>query len=286
MDWSKDFDNFNDGSHSWFHSGSNMMLDFHGNPTHADLVVSSDGNHHMALKETIKQFKTQTPEIHDIFYATTPPAPIAALLKGETLRIGNFKLAVRPDVFIGPPHVLDQLVAQGYLKPSTPFFKNQGSVLLVKKGNPKNIRSLEDLKRGEIKLFLSNPKTEKVSFEGYRDTLINLLTDKEILGKIDVLYGRTIHHREGPEAVQNGLADAAFLFYHLGLYYTKTYPYKFDMLPLGGTIENPRPEQGNIISYTHAATVKGCRPLAHVFLEFLTFETVKKIYRRHGLLPI
>ena len=38
----------------WCHTGSNLCLDFHGDPLTAKLVVFSDGNHHMALMETLK----------------------------------------------------------------------------------------------------------------------------------------------------------------------------------------------------------------------------------------
>ena len=36
---------------SFGHAGSNLCLDFHGDPKRAGLVVFSDGNHHMALEE-------------------------------------------------------------------------------------------------------------------------------------------------------------------------------------------------------------------------------------------
>lgn len=37
-----------------FHSVSNIVLDFHGDPSKAKLVVFSDGNHHMALLPAIQ----------------------------------------------------------------------------------------------------------------------------------------------------------------------------------------------------------------------------------------
>lgn len=39
----------------WQQALSNRALDIHGDPTAADLVVFSDGNHHMALAETIRR---------------------------------------------------------------------------------------------------------------------------------------------------------------------------------------------------------------------------------------
>ncbi|GMT49623.1 MAG: hypothetical protein IEMM0008_1162 [bacterium] len=41
---------------SFSHAGSNIILDFHGNPLTAQLVVFSDGNHHMSLEESFQMF--------------------------------------------------------------------------------------------------------------------------------------------------------------------------------------------------------------------------------------
>jgi len=40
----------------WHQPGSNRVLDFHSDPMKADLVVFSDGNHHMALLQCLKAF--------------------------------------------------------------------------------------------------------------------------------------------------------------------------------------------------------------------------------------
>jgi ABC-type amino acid transport substrate-binding protein len=167
-----------------------------------------------------------------------------------------------------------------------PFVRNQGSVLLVKKGNPKKISSVRDLERQEITLFLSNPDTERASFEGYQDTLVNLSGDGDFLERIRVTCGRTIHHREAPEAVIRGKADAAMLYYHLALHYTRRFPDTFGMVPLGGTAEHPDPAPGNIISTTYAGKVLEGGPHGDRFLQFLQTDEVKEIYRLHGLVSI
>jgi len=57
----------------WHQPVSNRVLDFHGDPIKANLVVFSDGNHHMALLHSLKAFHHEMPQVDDIFYATTPP---------------------------------------------------------------------------------------------------------------------------------------------------------------------------------------------------------------------
>ena len=45
----------------WSQSRSNLCLDFHGDPASAQLAVSSDGNHHMALAGCVESFVPRTP---------------------------------------------------------------------------------------------------------------------------------------------------------------------------------------------------------------------------------
>ncbi|MDJ0780925.1 MAG: substrate-binding domain-containing protein [Desulfosarcinaceae bacterium] len=286
MDWSRDRDRFSDDIPVWHQAGSNLLLDFHGDPASAGLVVFSDGNHHMALADALRCFQEQRPELADLFYATTPPHPILNLLRAGRLQLGNFVLSVSPDLFIGPPHILEDLVAEGHLTRHLPFVRNQGNVLLVKKGNPKKILAGEDLRREEVTLFLSNPEREAASHQAYADTLANLLGTADITAAVRILYGEHIHHREAPEAVARGRADAAVLFYHLALHCARRFPELFEMVPLGGSVAQPAPLDGNPIGYTHVGLVGDGGAWGQRFIDFLFTKTVRDIYRHHGLVPL
>lgn len=286
MDGAADRDPVDEELPFWQHAGSNLLLDFHGDPSTADLIVFSDGNHHMALKEALEQFGHRTPGLKGIFYATTPPGPIVVLLRRGRLRLGNFVLSVAPHLFIGPPQVLDRLVEEGYMTHQRPFVRNQGNVLLVKRGNPRGITGVDDLKRTGIGVFLSNPDTETASHRSYRDTLINLSGDPEIEGGLKIVYGQRIHHREAPEAIMRGRADAAVIFYHLALDLTRRFPNDFGMVPLGGTSEKPDPCQGNRIGSTHAGLIGAGGAHGQSCLDFLTSKAGQTIYRHYGLIPL
>ncbi len=278
-------DDFNDDADRWFHDCSNVILDFHGNPFKAELVVFSDGNHHMALKETLTAFQADTPDLKHIFYATTPPAPIVTLLKGGTLQLGNFQLTLQPDIFISPPHILEALALQGHVHSQIPFVVNQGNVLLVKKGNPKQITAVPDLVYKDCTLFLSNPDTETASYTGYRDTLVNLSRDKNIIDKLRIIHGTQIHHREAASSIHDGDSDAAILYYHLAIYFKKNYPDEFDIIPLGGTVKKPDPIDGNIICRTSVSLAGDGGAFGLRFFNFLKTDKTKSIYRHHGLVP-
>jgi hypothetical protein len=286
MDWSTERDHYTNEIPLWEHAGSNMLLDFHGDPHTAELVIFSDGNHHMALKEALALFQRQAPKLNGIFYATTPPGPILTLLTKGRLQLGNFVLSVSPHLFIAPPQVLDRLVSKGYMNQHRPFVRNQGNVLLVKKGNPKKIKAVEDLKREGIVLFLSNPETEKASYSSYRDTLVNLSGDGAIESRLNIVYGERIHHREAPAAVMAGRADAAVLFYHLALYFSRCIADQFETVPLGGSVQRPEPLEGNPIGRTHMGLIGDGGAFGQVCLEFFMTEDVRAIYHRHGLVPL
>ena len=49
LDWTSETVLAEDKIEQWYQPLSNRVLDFHGDPIKANLVVFSDGNHHMAL---------------------------------------------------------------------------------------------------------------------------------------------------------------------------------------------------------------------------------------------
>jgi len=294
LDWPEEICS-RDTQHSrWTHPGSNICLDFHGNPGKSQLVVFSDGDHNMALRECLDLFKKQNTDLSEIFYTTTPPGPIVNMLKQGGLQMGNLVIDVIPNVFISPSEILEKLVAKGFMSNHVPFVQNQGNVLLVKKGNPKNILTIRDINRLEIRLFISNPETEKESYTIYSKTLLMTASGQDsdpdfLYKKItqgQVLFGKYIHHREAPQAVADGSADVAIVFYHLALHYLRIFPDLFDLIPLGGSIKKPKPLPGNIIGKTNMGLVGDGGKWGSKLLSFLNSKQAIKIYGHHGLRPI
>lgn len=272
------------------HPGSNVCLDFHGDPMRAQLVVFSDGNHHMALQEALRAFLTKHPEVEDIFYTTTPPRVGLQMLRAGCLDIGNLRLSVTPHVFISPPAILDQLVAEKRMSGYRSFMRSRGVVLLVRKDNPKNVVSLRDLLRDGVKLFLSNPINEKVSYQIYTDCLRRLAMHEGVTlaflahapGQPDpgkLLYGQSIHHREAPQAVADGQADVALVFYHLALRYQRIFPDLFEFVWPAGSLG----EQDCDINHFSCGLVGDGGAWGRKLEAFLMTDEVTAIYAAHGL---
>ena len=266
-----------------------LRLDLHGDPTRAKLVVCSDGNHHMALEQTLQAFARAYPAVEEIFYTTTPPRIALQIMRGG-LQIGNFRLSVSPNVFISPPSVLDQLVAEGRMIGYRPFMRSRGVVLLVRKENPKAITGLADLLRKDVKLFLSNPITEKISYQIYTDCLRRLaLHEGAMLDFLahapgqpnpeKLIYGEAIHHREAPQAIADGRADAALVFYHLALRYQRIFPELFDFVWPSGSLG----EQDCDVSHFNCGLIGDGGEWGKKLIEFLMSDEVTEIYSAHGL---
>ena len=118
----------------WSQARSNLCLDFHGDPASAQLVVFSDGNHHMALAECVEAFVRRSPGLHEVFYTTTPPSVYLAMLRTGELNLGNLTLRVRPNVVIGPRDLVERLHAEGETGAPVAFARSRGNAYLVRGG--------------------------------------------------------------------------------------------------------------------------------------------------------
>ena len=279
-------------SFRWSHSGSNLCLDFHGNPIAARLVVFSDGNHHMALEACCQAFLKLYPEVNDIFYATTPPGVLVQALQNNGLLLGNLHFDIKPHVFISPKNILDNLQKENFVSSHHAFAKSKGNVLLVRKNNPKKILNISDLFRDDVRLIISNPETEKASYEVYRETLINFAQTENIdIESIENLlrndkstnYSQAIHHREVPQAIYSGQADVALVYYHLALRYTRIFPDDFSYILLDGLESDEGAASTNVTTDYHIGVVGDGGDWGNKFYEFMTSDSALGEYEKHGL---
>jgi len=266
--------------------GSNILLDLHGDPTRARLVVFSDGNHHMALEESLQAFLRLHLECEDVFYATTPPRIVVEALASGVLSSGNLRLRCAAHVFISPDEVLATLHRRGLVGVPAPFMRSDGLALLYRRENPAGVGAAEDLLRADLRLALSNPSTESASFSVYERAVLAVARrageDVEAVRRRlhgeSVLKSRVIHHREIPALIAADRADLSLVYRHLALRYTRIFPDVFAHRVVDGALLDD-----GCISHYHAAAVGDAGPYGRQLLEFLRSETVARIYRSHGL---
>jgi len=276
-------------------SGSNLALDFHGDPATANLAVFSDGNHHMALEASVRAFLIANPDVLDVFYTTTPPAPLVDALKGDGLALGNLRISRKPDVFIGPGKILDGLVKANLMVQHVPFAESRGNVILVQKGNPKNISSISDLLSEDVTLACSNPVTEKASYTVYAEAAIGMakkagLDGDAIVKKLatagaKTIHSQIIHHREVPELIAAKHADAAIIYYHLALRYTRIFPDIFEFVDIAGVLSGDRSPMNPTTQY-HIGLISDGGQWGKHFVSFMQSDTAQSLYEEHGLLAL
>ncbi|HEY2336491.1 MAG TPA: substrate-binding domain-containing protein [Burkholderiales bacterium] len=271
---------------------SNLVLDFHGSVQDPDLVLFTAGNQYPVLPELIAAFRewiAVQPRHRDvkterIFYATTPPGRLIDAMESGRLVLGNFWIDVRPgalwpDAFMTGPGQQRRLQAASLVDGWSVYARNRGAVLLVSRGNPKNIRGLSDLMRVNVRVALSSPDREPASFESYSSTLRAQAGPQfvdAVLKKASTISPVAVHHRENPQLICDGVADVAPMYYHLGKYLKERMPELFDYVVL--------PRKGNFCDALAVSTIGNSpRPAAAAaWLEFMHSDTAGAVYLRHG----
>ena len=289
---------------------ANRTYDLHASFGECDVVLSTAGNYHMALRDLWHDVFLPVYAAHlniqNWFYTTSPPiAPDQ--ITNRNVMTGNFRSRCIPQVAVGPQSLMDTLISLGYTDGEpVPIIRNRGNVLLVKKGNPKVIKSVWDLGRRDVRVVTSHPTREPGSFGNYSnsiytialndtpwptgwtpDKLFNAIFNNTAVAK-KWLSGRRIHHREVPYSLAFGRADAGLMFYHLALHAVRTFPNKFDIVPLGGTVDAPQPLPGNKVGTLYAVRIKGNwnakqDAAADELMHALTSVEFDAILAKHGL---
>jgi hypothetical protein len=257
---------------------SNTLHDFHAEISSCDLCLSSEGNYYPALREVWPIFlaKFKDRPLENWFYTTSPPVALPQL-DHNVVQFGNLYAKCRPQVVAATGKVMKQLEAAGKADGRPyPLYKDRGSVILVKKGNPKNINSVWDLGRGDVRYVSPNPALEPGAFDNYAGTIYGIarnhakppvnMTPERLVDAIfsgatqnpdKWLSGPRIHHRDVPWSIAYGKADASLIMYHLARYIHETFPNLFDIVPLGGTVTDPQPLEGTIIGTRFVVRIKG-----------------------------
>ncbi len=269
---------------------SNRLNDLHGQIGQCDIALTTSGNYHMALKDLwpiyLDTFAAGL-NIRTWFYTTSPPIAPSQIANG-VVQFGNLNALCTPQVAVGPASIMNDLIQQGVTDGEpVPIIRNNGNVILVKKGNPRNVHTIWDLGKPNVTVVTPNPDMEPGSFKNFSGSIFNIAsndlnapagtTATELFDSIfnqppnktchtgpgrgkkkcKWVSGKRIMHREIPWAISSGNADAAVIFYHLALYFTRVFPDKFEIVPLGGTVDDPQPVLGNNIGELSAVRIDG-----------------------------
>ncbi len=181
----------------------------------ADLVLFLAGNQFMVMGELLAAFQTRHPEVERVFCETLPPRlELEQILAGGAWYRGEL-ITATPDLYASVSQEgVDRLAAAGKTDPGqcVVYLHNRLSIM-VPAGNPKNICSVADLGRAGVRVSQPSPEYEDIAWHimnMYRDAggeelLQRIMEEKSASGETMLT---TVHHRETPERLLAGQADA------------------------------------------------------------------------------
>jgi len=204
-----------------FHQNGQIDYGEIGDSYSSDLVMYLAGNQFMVMEELIKDFMSKHKHIKTVYVETIPPGQI---LKGQILKQGKIdgqKTAQNPDLYasVNLGH-LKKLKAKKIMKDYMVYTHNKLE-LMVAKGNPKNIKGVNDLARDDLVQSHPNPLTEGI-FKFYGSQMLKNLglyekvtgnnKCKECWAVENKTWFTARHHRETPHRIENNMADVGIVW--------------------------------------------------------------------------
>lgn len=256
--------------------------DLHGDIVDPQLVVFFAGNQFMATAELMEAFRHEHPEIQRIFWETLPPGILAQQIEQGAVIIGNLRIALKPDIYTAGTRRIEQFRQQGRLVRVETYAQNRLAIM-VRQGNPKNIRSLKDLGRADVRVSMPNPQWEGVGnliVDSYKKAGGEELATRIMKTKVQdgTTFLTHIHHRQTPLRIMLGESDAGVVWY------TES---RFQQM-IGNPIELVEIPDSQNTTGTYLAGVMNDAPhrqTAQAFVDFLKSDNAQRIFRKYGFLP-
>ncbi|MGC8591506.1 substrate-binding domain-containing protein [Acidithiobacillus sp.] len=263
----------------------NNLPDFHGSIDNPQLTIFVGGNYFFAMAPLVAAFEKEYPQLKGkIYYETLPPGIlIKQMQRGGTVTIGNMTWTVKPDVYAAGLKKVESLIQEGLLQgPAVPYVTNDLTIM-IPKGNPAHIHSLQDLGKPGVRLSMPNPAWEGVARQikmslakAGGPALAHTVYDSKVKNGETILTH--IHHRQTPLFLMQGLADAGVTWKSEAIFQEQA----------GHPISNiPIPAKDNTTAIYAAAVVKGAAhpKWAEAWVNFLKSPTALQIFERYGFKP-
>lgn len=188
--------------------------------TDANLTLWLAGNQFFAMEEVIRAFQKQDAQTGNIGLITLPPGIILKAINAGGWTYEGRDYRMQPDVYASVQlgH-LKTLKARGTMDKYLVYTHNALD-LIVPKGNPKKIKGIDDLGRGDLKIMLPNPIDEGImTFYAKKVLITHKLWDKLSGGKeckscdpTPNVHFTSVHHREIPDGLKAGTVDAGIVW--------------------------------------------------------------------------
>ncbi|HEX9181725.1 MAG TPA: substrate-binding domain-containing protein [Burkholderiales bacterium] len=250
----------------------------------AELILWLAGNQFFAMDDVVRAFQGANRGM-DVGLITLPPGLLLAAIEKSGWTYEGKDYPGRPDVYasVNLGH-LKRLKQLGLMREYATYMHNE-MVLLVAKGNPKNIRGIADLKRADVRTSMPNPINEGImQFYGRKVLERHGLWQHISAGKECFSCQTTpnnwftaVHHRETPDRILAGTSDTGIVWATEAL----------EALRLGKSVDQVQlPPQDSLreeVAYAIGALNVGPRQaVAARYLAFLATPAAQSAYARYG----
>ena len=185
---------------------------------------------------------------------------------GSEVLISRIKLTGKGDLYMpGDVHYVELAEKEGLIasKKTVCYFV---PVILVRKGNPKDIHALKDLTRPDVKVGLGDPKCCAIGRKVSKIFAKNGISENDVNVKF-----RAPTVSELANHVKIGSLDAVIVWDAVAAYAAD----EGEVVPI--------PPEQNLISTVAVGVLKSSKhpKLAAEFVEYITSEAGRKIFRKH-----
>ena len=249
----------------------------------AELILWLAGNQFFAMDDVVRAFQRQNPGF-DVGLITLPPGLLLAAIEKNGWTYGGRNYPGRPDVYasVNLGH-LGRLKQVGLMKDYAVYMHNE-MVLMVAKGNPKNIRGIADLKRSDVRTSMPNPVNEGIMQFYGRKVLERHDLWQHVSGGKECFSCQTsannwftaVHHRETPERILAGTSDTGIVWVTEGIEAQREGK-AVDMVRLP-----PADSLRDEVSYVVGALPGPRRAAADRYLGFLRTPEAQAAYAKYG----
>jgi molybdate transport system substrate-binding protein len=139
--------------------GIDNAPDLYGDVVDPQLVVFFGGNQFMVLDDLLREFRKAYPAYQRIFVETLPPGVMAKQIEQGAVVVGNLRIDLKPDVYAAGKSRMD--MTPEWFTRTTTYAQNRLAIM-VRQGNPKQVRGLRDLGRPDVRVSMPNPAWEGI----------------------------------------------------------------------------------------------------------------------------
>ena len=185
----------------------------------AQLVLWLAGNQFFAMDDVVHAFQKQNPGM-SVGLVTLPPGLLLEAIEKGGWVYGGKEYPGLPDVYasVNLGH-LKKLKSLG-LADSYAVYMHNEMVLMVAKGNPKNVKGIDDVMRAEIRTSMPNPVNEGImQFYGRKvlerhNAWAHVSAGKECVScqTTPNNWFTAVHHRETPDRIRAGTSDTGIVW--------------------------------------------------------------------------